>query len=78
MMLDEDDLELHYTQMRVSVCVFLHDFLKITNPEDLDIEDISLPRVVPRSKIRTEVLVHFAMVSERDEVISHAVNLKDS
>ena len=57
--------------------MFLKEMLKIDAPEDLDFEDISLPRVVARSKIRNEVLVRFVSVAERDEVISHAVNLKD-
>ena len=59
------------------MCVFLRDKLKVENPEELDFDDISFPRVVQRSKIRNEVLVRFSSVSERDEVISHAVNLKD-
>ena len=57
------------------MCVFLHDLLKISSPEDLDIEDIFFPRVITRSRIRNEVLVRFSTVSERDEVISQAVNL---
>ena len=67
-----------FTRTRAAVCVFLRDLLKIDSPEDLDMEDISFPRVVSRSKIRNEVLVRFATISERDEVISHAVNLRDS
>ena len=75
--LDDVDHDRRFTQMRAAVCVFLKEMLKIDAPEDLDFEDISLPRVVARSKIRNEVLVRFASVAERDEVISHAVNLKD-
>ena len=72
----DPDADLRYTQMQAAVCVLLRDLLKIVSPEGLDIEDISFVREVPRSKIRSEVLVCFATVSERDEVISHAVNLK--
>ena len=75
---DQADPGERYTQIRAAVCVFFKDFLKVESPEDLDIEDFSFPRVVPRSKIRNEVLVRFATVSERDEVISRAVNLKDT
>ena len=74
---EDDDLGERHTKIRAAVCVFFRDLLKVENPEDLDIEDLSFPRVVPRSKIRNEVLVRFATVSERDEVISHAANLKD-
>ena len=66
-----------HTKIRAAVCVFFHDLLKVESPEDLDLEDFSFPRVVPRSKIRNEVFVRFDTVSERDEVISHAANLKD-
>ena len=74
---DDQDLEICFTKMRAAVCVYLRDLLKVDSHEDLDMEDISFPRVVARSKIRNKVLVRFSSVAERDEVISHAVNLKD-
>ena len=70
------DPEEQFTRVRAAVCVFLHDVLKVDAPEVLDIEDISFPRVVALSNIRSEVLIRFRTVSERVEVISHAVNLK--
>ena len=65
------DPEEQFTRVRAAVCVFLHDVLKVDAPEVLDIEDISFPRVVALSNIRSEVLIRFRTVSERDEVISH-------
>ena len=77
MVLGEDD-DQRFSQMRAAVCVFVKELPKIQSPEDLEIEDITYTRVVPRSKIWNEVLVRFGTVSERDEVISGAVNLKDA
>ena len=74
---DGADEEQIFAPTRAAVCIFLRDLLKISSPEDLDIEDVSFPRVVQRSKIRNKVLVRFASVTECDKVISQAVNLKD-
>ena len=71
----EDPVE-RITQDRAACCVFMRDFLKVDSPEDLVIEEISFPRIVTRSSIRNEMLVRFSSVADRDEVISHAVNLK--
>ena len=68
-----------FTQDRAACCVFMRDFWKIDSPEeDITIEEISFPRVVTRSNIRNEMLVRFSSVADHDEVISHAVNLKDT
>ena len=65
-------------RLRAAVYLFLSDFLKIKDPEDLEIDDLIVQRPMRRGNVKDEVLVRFANVSDRDEVIGHAVNLKDA
>ena len=52
--------------------------MKVGDPEEIEIEDLSLPRAMKNSQVKHEVLVRFASVSDRDAVISQAANLKDA
>ena len=72
-----DNLGERFTLDRTACCIFMRELLKIDNLEDFSIDEISLPRTVPQSNIRNEMLVHFASIDDRDEIISHAINLKD-
>ena len=55
----------------------MSEHLKIKDPEDLELEDLVVQRLMRRSNVKDEVLVRFGTVAERDEVIGHAINLKD-
>ena len=72
-----DDPVEHFVKFRVAACLFITEFLKISSPEDLEIEEITVPRPVKSGVVNNEILVRFASVSDRDEVILHASNLKD-
>ena len=67
--LGEDSLE-------VSVRRFLGELLKMPEVADIPIEHTEKCRKVPRSPVRDEVLVRFGVATARDEVFSHASNLK--
>ena len=67
-----------FLRLRAAVYLFMSESLKIKDLEEIELEDLVLQRPMRRSNVKDEVLVRFASVSERDEVIGHAVNLKDS
>ena len=76
--LDGADPSEIFLRLRAAVYLFLTDFLKVNKPEDIEIEDLIVQRPMRRGNVKDEILVRFASVSERDEVIGHAANLKDA
>ena len=76
--LDGEDDSDQFLRLRAAVYLFMADFLKVDKPEELEIEDLIVQRPMRRGNVKNEVLVTFTNVSERDEVIAHAANLKDS
>ena len=66
-----------FLRLRAAVYLFLSENLKVKDPEEIEIEDLVIQRPMRRGNVKDEVLVRFSSVSERDEVIGHAVNLRD-
>ena len=66
-----------FIRLRAAVYLFMKENLEIKDPEELEIEDLVVQRPMRRGNIKDEVLVKFGSVTERDEFIGHAINLKD-
>ena len=66
-----------FLRLRAAVYLFLAENLKIEKPEEIEIEDLIVQRPMRRGNVKDEVLVRFGSESERDEVIGHAVKLRD-
>ena len=59
---DGEDTSEHFLRLRAAVYLFLSDFLKVVDPEEIEIEDLVVERPVKRGNVKDEVLVKFASV----------------